>query len=113
MLKSSGKDLKMSFIIMLYKEEINILEIKEKEGSRNRNKNYKRIKKIGNRKNTVTEKEHHQMGTTAGWEGQRNISICEDRSIEFTKSKDLKEKKRFKTKKLAESQGSAGQQQEL
>lgn len=33
------------------------------------------------------------MGTTAGWEGQRNISICEDRSIEFTKSKDLKEKK--------------------
>lgn len=35
----------MSFIIVLHKEKINILEMKEKDGSENRNKNYRRESK--------------------------------------------------------------------
>lgn len=42
----------MSFIIMLHKEKINILEMKEKDGSENRNKNYRRESK----RNLGTEK---------------------------------------------------------
>ena len=52
MLTLLGKDLKMSFIITLHKEKINILEMKEKDGSENRNQNYRRESK----RNLGTEK---------------------------------------------------------